>query len=115
MDWRTAFAWAVFEATRRIEWHRRLMFVAFLNLFGPAFSRCTWQQWIPFPLSDMLPALVADAVLIVLAVYDRRQLGRVHPVTLGAMMVLIPLHAASPLIGRSQWWNAVAPGLLGFW
>ena len=91
------------------------MFVAFLNLFGPAFSRWTWQQWIPFPLSDMLPALVADAVLIVLAVYDRRQLGRVHPVTIGAMMVLIPLHAASPLIGRSQCWNAVAPGLLGFW
>lgn len=111
----TAFAWAVFEATRRIEWHRRLMFVALLNLFGPAFSRITWQQWIPFPWSDMLPALAADAVLIVLALYDRRQLGRVHPVTLGAIMVLIPLHAASPLIARSQWWNAIAPGLFGFW
>ena len=111
----TAFAWAIFEATRRTEWHRRLMFVALLNLFGPAFSRITWQQWIPFPLSDMLPALTADAVLIVLALYDRRQIGRVHPVTLGAIVILVPLHAVSPLIARSQWWNAIAPGLFGFW
>lgn len=111
----SAFAWAVYEATRRIEWHRRLMFVALLNLFGPAFSRITWQPSIAFPLSDMLPSLVADAVLIVLALYDRRQLGRVHPVTLGAIIVLVPLHAATPLIARSEWWNAIAPGLFGFW
>jgi len=63
----------------------------------------------------MLPALTADAVLIVLALYDRRQLGRVHPVTLGAIMVLVPLHAVSPLIARSQWWSAIAPTLFGFW
>ena len=111
----TAFAWAVFEATRRIEWHRRLMFVALLNLFGPAFSRITWQQSIPFPWSDMLPALVADAVLIVLALYDWRRLGRIHPVTLGAILILVPLHAASPLIARSEWWNSIAPVLFGFW
>lgn len=111
----TAFACAVFEATRRIEWHRRLMFVALLNLFGPAFSRVSWQASIPFPLSDMIPALVADVVLFALALYDRRALGRVHPVTLGAMVILIPLHAVSPLIARSEWWNAFAPSLFGFW
>lgn len=110
-----AFAWAVYEAARRVEWHRRLMFVALLNLFGPAFSRITWQPAIPFPLSDMIPALVADAVLFLLAFYDRRALGQIHPVTLGALVVLIPLHAASPLIARGAWWNEIAPSLFGFW
>ncbi|MBK6801456.1 hypothetical protein [Novosphingobium sp.] len=109
-----AFGWAIFEATRRIEWHRRLMFVAMLNLFGPAFSRITPLAPLPFPWSDMLPNLVADAVLIALALHDRRQLGRVHPVTIGAALVLVPFHATEPLIARSQFWNSLAPGLFGF-
>ena len=110
-----AFAWAIFEATRRVEWHRRLIFVAFLNLFAPAFSRISWMTVIPFPWSDMIPALVGDAVLIALAIYDKRKLGRIHPVTLGAMTILIPVHAISPLIARTDWWNSIAPLLFGFW
>lgn len=31
-----AFGWAIYDASGRIEWHRRLMFFALLNLFGPA-------------------------------------------------------------------------------
>ena len=109
-----AFGWAIFEATRRIEWHRRLMFIAALNLFGPAFSRVIFLIPMPFPWSDMAPNLVADALLIALAVYDRQRLGRIHPVTLGAALVLIPFHAIEPLIARSHFWNAIAPSLFGF-
>lgn len=109
-----AFGWAIFEATRRIEWHRRLMFIAALNLFGPAFSRIIFLIPMPFPWSDMAPNLVADALLIALALYDRKKLGRIHPVTLGAALVLIPFHAAEPFIARSQIWNAIAPTLFGF-
>lgn len=109
-----AFGWAAFEATRRIEWHRRLMFVAMLNLFGPAFSRITLRLPIPFPWSDMTPNLVADAVLIALALHDRQRLGRVHPVTLGAALILVPFHVVEPLIARSHTWNALAPALFGF-
>ena len=109
-----AFGWAIFEATRRIEWHRRLMFIAALNLFGPAFSRITFLIPVPFPWSDMAPSLAADALLIALALYDRKKLGSIHPVTLGAALVLIPFHAAQPLIARSQIWNAIAPTLFGF-
>lgn len=31
--------WAIHQATRRIEWHRRLVFVSMLQLLGPAWSR----------------------------------------------------------------------------
>lgn len=108
------FGWAIYEATRRIEWHRRLMFVALLNLFGPAFSRWMLLMPIPFPWVDMSPNLVADAALIALAWHDRRRLGRVHLVTIGAALILIPFHAVEPLIARSGPWNAVAPALFGF-
>ena len=54
------------------------------------------------------------SVLIALALHDRRQLGRVHPVTIGAALVLVPFHATEPLIARSQFWNSLAPGLFGF-
>lgn len=110
-----AFGWAIYEATRRIEWHRRLMFVAALNLFGPAFSRWILKVPIGFPWSDMGPNLVADALLVALALHDRHKIGHVHPVTVWAALLLMPFHAAEPFIARSVWWNAVAPGLFGFW
>jgi hypothetical protein len=110
-----AFGWAVHAATRRIEWHRRLAFVALLNLFGPAFSRWMLLLPLPFPWLDMGPNIVADLLLFALAWHDRRTIGRVHPVTIGAALILIPLHAAEPFIARSLWWNAIAPGLFGFW
>lgn len=110
----TAFALAIYEATRRIEWHRRLMFVAALNLFGPAFSRIILLAPLSFPWMDMAPNLLADAALLALAWHDRRVLGRIHPATLLAIMVLVPFHAIEPLIARSEAWNALAPGLFGF-
>ena len=109
-----AFGWAIFEATRRIEWHRRLMFVAALNLFGPAFSRIVFLVPLPYPWLDMAPNLVADTLLIALALYDRKRLGSIHPVTLWAALVLIPLHAVEPPIARSQFWTTIAPVLFGF-
>lgn len=109
-----AFGWAIYEASRRIEWHRRLMFIALLNLFGPAFSRWMLKLPLPFPWLDMSPNLAADALLLALAWHDRRQLGRVHPVTLGAALILMPLHALEPIIARSGAWNAIAPKLFGF-
>ena len=109
-----AFGWAIFEGPRRIEWHRRLMFVAALNLFGPAFSRVIFLLPMPFPWLDMAPNLVADSLLIALGLHDRRQIGRIHPVALWAALILMPFHAVEPLIARSGLWNGVAPTLFGF-
>ena len=110
-----AFGWAIYEATRRIEWHRRLMFVAALNLFGPAFSRWLLKAPIGFPWSDMGPNIVADALLFALALHDRHKTRRIHPITISAALLLIPLHAMEPFIARSDWWTSAAPSLFGFW
>ncbi|PKB25073.1 hypothetical protein B0I00_0254 [Novosphingobium kunmingense] len=108
------FFWAIYEATRRIEWHRRLMFVAALNLFGPAFSRIVFLTAVPSPWLDMGPNLVADALLFALAWHDRKVLGRVHPVTLWSILLLIPFHTVEPFIAGSAWWNGIAPAIYGF-
>lgn len=109
-----AFGWAIYEATRQIEWHRRLMFVAMLNLFGPAFSRWALKLPLPFPWVDMSANLAADALLLALAWHDRRVLGHIHPVTLWAALILIPFHAIEPLIARSAFWDTLAPTMFGF-
>ena len=90
------------------------MFVAMLNLFGPAFSRWTLKLPLPFPWVDMSANLAADALLLALAWHDRRVLGRIHPLTLWAALALIPFHAIEPLIARSELWNDLAPHLFGF-
>jgi hypothetical protein len=35
-------------------------------------------------------------------------------VTLGALMFLVPIHAAQPFVARSAAWNAIAPTLFRF-
>jgi len=105
---------AVLTVTRRVEWHRRFMFAAALNLLGPAISR--WFLPLPevFPVSDLAPNVLADLFLIVLALHDRRVLGRVHPATILVGVFMIPLHLIEPMIARSDWWNLLAPALLKF-
>ena len=105
---------AIHQATRRIEWHRRLVYVAMLSLLGPASSRWFLLVRLLWPYPDMAPNLFADLLLIPLALHDRKVLGRIHPATLWAAAVFVPLHIAEPFIGRSAWWNTVAPALFGF-
>ena len=107
--------WAIHQATRRIEWHRRLIFVSMLLLLGPAWSRL-WFEFVPLPWPwiDMAASVSADLLLLALAWHDRRVLGRIHPVTLWAGVILVPIHAVEPLIARSEWWNGIAPIVFGF-
>ena len=103
---------AIASVTRRPDWHRRFAFAAALCLVGPAISR--WFLPFPeaFPWTDMAPNLLADLMLVALAVHDRRALGRLHPATLWAMVALVPIHIAEPWIAGSAWWRGVAPALL---
>lgn len=110
-----AIGWAIREASRRIDWHRRLVFVSMLLLLGPASSRLWFVfESMPFPFFDMAANVGADMLFIALAMYDRKVLGRLHPVTLWSIVVLVPFHVVEPYIARSAWWNSIAPTLFGF-
>jgi len=103
---------SIAAVTRHSDWHRRFTFAAALCLVGPAISR--WVLRLPevFPLTDMAPNILADLLLIALALHDRREAGRIHPATLWAFAALVPIHVASPWIAGSGWWRGVAPGIL---
>ena len=106
--------WSIREASRRVDWHRRLAFAAMLNLLGPAWSRWVLQMPYGFPWLDMTPNLLADLGLAALALHDRRKRGYVHPATIAAAVLMVPVHFIEPWVARSEWWSGMAPQLFGF-
>ncbi len=110
----TAFTLAaIATVTRSTDWHRRLMYTAALSLVAPAFSRWVLLLPLPLPWLDTLPNLLIDLFLVALAWHDRQTLGAVHLATWTAIFVTVPLHFVSPWIAISDWWNTLAPRLLG--
>lgn len=105
---------SILLVSRHKEWHRRLTYVAALALVAPAATRWTLKVpgVDPFIL-DMTAYLVIYPFLIALALFDRRSLGRLHPATLTCLALLVPLHFSSAFIARSDWWNNLAPALIG--
>ncbi len=104
---------AMATVTRRPEWHRRFMFGAALCLVGPAISRWFLPP-VPeiFPWTDFGANILADLLLVALALHDRRSIGRVHPATWWTVAALVPIHLVEPWIASSGMWRAMAPGLL---
>lgn len=98
--------------TRHLDWHRRFIFGAALCLVGPAISR--WFIPLPAlpPFTDWGPNILADLLLISLALHDRRSLGKIHPATLWVIAALVPIHLLTPFAASSDWWRELAPGLL---
>lgn len=105
---------SIASVTRHTDRHRRFTMAAAVALVGPAISRWLYATGIPPfpPLTDLAPSIIADLLLVALAVHDRRTLGRVHPVTIICLAVMVPIHLLTPFAASSDWWRAVAPGLL---
>lgn len=104
---------SIILVTRKREWHRRLTYVAALCLAAPAATRWTMKVPLePLPL-DVFTYVVMYPFLIALALYDRRTLGRLHPATVTCICLVVPLQIANAWIARTDWWTAVAPGLVG--
>ena len=106
---------AIVLVTRHVDWHRRLIYIAALCLVAPALTR--WTLKLPLAnslLLDLLAyVLVTIPFLVALAAHDRRALGRIHAATLTGAALVLPLQLSSPWIARSEWWNRIAPALLG--
>jgi hypothetical protein len=105
---------SILLVTKHKEWHRRFTYVAALCLVAPAATRWTLKLLYiePFML-DIVVYLVLDPFLIALAIYDIRTLGRLHRATITCIVILMPLQIAGAWIARSDWWNSVAPWVIG--
>lgn len=104
---------SVASVTRHIERHRRFTFAAAVALAGPAISRWFLPPVQAFPpFTDFAPNIIADLLLVALAVHDRRTIGRIHPVTLGCLAVMVPLHIFTPFAVSSDAWRGMAPAIL---
>ncbi len=89
---------ALLTASRHHDWHRRFMLGAAVALFVAAASRLMMVFPPAPPWTDIGSAFIGDAVLMALAVHDRRT-GRVHPATWLLLAVMVPAHLLSPLVG----------------
>ncbi len=105
---------SIASVTRHPDWHRRFTLAAAVALVGPAISRWFYATPMPVfpPFTDFAPNIIADLFLVALAAHDRRTLGRIHPVTLGCLIVMVPIHLLTPFAVSSPWWRSIAPGLL---
>lgn len=105
---------SILLVTRHKEWHRRLTFTAAAYLTLDAATRWTLKVpgVDPFIL-DLASYAVIYPFLAALGWFDRRTLKHLHPATITCTLALIPLHLSSAWIARSDWWNNLAPGLIG--
>ena len=100
--------------TRHKEWHKRLTYAAAVSLVAPAATR--WTLRVPYLdpfVLDLVAYLVVVPLLVALVLHDRRTFGKLHPAPLASIAVRLPLQLSSPWVARTDWWNTVAPGLIG--
>lgn len=92
--------------------HKRLILLATIALMGPAVAR-----W-PFAImsrSPILPSLVVDVLVFLLAAFDVATLRRVHRATLlGGLFFMILQHGMVPL-GTTPVWRSFAAFALHVW
>lgn len=104
--------WAAVRRRNRTDWHRRLMIGATIVILEPALGRL-----LPMPLmigwSDIPIGLFQLGVVGIIALYDRRTLGAVHPVTKAIAAIVIAVRVAIYLLALTPAVIALADRLVG--
>jgi len=95
----------------RSDWHKRLMLLGTFSLLEAPLSRF-YSNVLGLGDNSGLLAAVSHAVLmIIFLIWDRRTLGRFHPVTLwGTILITLIIFGTAP-IAFSAWWADVAATL----
>jgi len=95
----------------RPQHHKRLMLLATVNLLEAAFIRFPLEFITDnAPLTTFGPALL---FVVALGIYDRRTMGRIHPVTLwGGIAIALSLPVAFVVSGNAPWLS-IAAWLMG--
>lgn len=103
--------WAI-RRRRATDWHRRLMIGATIVILEPALGRL-----LPIPLmgpwAEPAVALCQLAVVAIVAAYDRRSRGAVHPATWAVAAVVIATRVAISLLAMTPPVIALAERLAG--
>ncbi len=104
--------WAAVRRRHTTAWHRRLMIGATIVILEPALGRI-----LPMPLmvgwSDIPIGLIQLAVVGIVALYDRRTLGSVHPATKAIAAIVIGVRVTIYLLSMMPPVIALAERLAG--
>ena len=104
--------WAAVRRRHTTAWHRRLMIGATIVILEPALGRI-----LPMPLmigwSDIPIGLIQLGVVGIIALYDRRTLGRIHPATKAIAAIVIAVRVTIYLLAMTPPVIALAERLAG--
>jgi len=104
--------WSAIRRRRTTDWHRRLMIGATIVILEPALGRL-----LPMPLmvgwSDIPVGLIQLAVVGIIALYDRRTLGKVHPATWTIAAVVVAVRVSIYLLAMAPPVVALANRITG--
>jgi hypothetical protein len=116
----TAFITLAIMNVHRPEWHSRLMSLSFVPLLEAPMARPFAVLMTPPgavgppPVFVTLPpSLVIDLLLIAFLIYDRRVLGRFHPVTVWGAVAIIAVQILCVPISTHPAWIATAKAIAG--
>ena len=104
------FAGAGLACRTRPAVHKRFMLLATIAMLPPAMGRAMGRL---FGMAH--PALLFGAVvffILAIVMYDRRRLGRVHPVTLWGGLALMMSFPARLALGKTDLWLTFAGWLV---
>lgn len=114
----TAFITLPIMNVHRLEWHSRLMSLSFVPLLEAPMARPFAVLMTPPgavgppPVFVTLPpSLVIDLLLIAFLIYDRRVLGRFHPVTVWGAVAIIAVQILCVPISTHPAWIATAKAI----
>lgn len=91
---------------RETEWHRRLLVGAMIALLEPALGRTLPMPFI-MPWGEWLVLAIQLGVLALVMRHDRKALGRVHPATLIAALVITAQHVIVETLAVVPFWQAL--------
>ena len=64
--------------------------------------------------SVLMPALIADALIVICMIHDWRTRGRIHRVYLIGGGIIVAVHLLRVPVSTTQWWYAIADFLANF-